>query len=95
MKYNFNNKKIDNKIDLGRYEWEVFEELIKHDGQPVTAKALADVICEKYYYSDKVSRVPTENSLRGIICRMNKKLDGLIKCKRGFGYYILEDIKIM
>ena len=95
MIYNFNNKKIDNKIDLTRIESEIFEELIKLNGQPVKTKELTNIIYEKYCLTKINPQDPSDESIRTWICKINKKANKIIKNRPYFGYYIDEEIKMM
>lgn len=82
MEYNFKSKKINNEIKLANNEAKVVELLIKMDGEPIKATAMADII--KCGTSKK--------SIRASICRINRKTNGLIKNRVKVGYYI-EEIK--
>lgn len=93
MYYDFNIKRINNSIELTKLEWEIFEELIKFDGHPILLKKLTDIIFEKYCVTKINAQDTCESSIRTYIYRLNKKTNRVIKCKRGFGYYIEEEIK--
>lgn len=95
MEYDFKTKKINKNIELTRIECEIFEELIKFNGQPISAKMLVDIIYKKYCITYINIQDPSENCIKVWICRLNKKINKIIKCKRGLGYYIEEEIKIM
>ena len=90
MLYNFNTKTLNGSIDLAMNEWKIIELLIKMNGQVINAEKIADMLYEKYPQNENVSW----NSVRASICRINKKINGLIKNKVNVGYYIDEEIKI-
>lgn len=89
MIYNSNLKRIDNKIDLTISEAKILETLLKYNGRPITLYK----IVEEIHIDSKFKHIE-EGSIRVYTAKLNKKIGGIIKNKRCFGYYIEEEIKI-
>lgn len=88
-------RKLLNGIELTKLQWQIFEVLLEHINEPLSANDISNILCDKYYISGINSAITDYRSVRAHISRLNKKSNGLIKRKYYAGYYIEEDIKIM
>lgn len=86
--YDVKLKKI-NEEELTFNQMRIFEVLLKHDEEYISAKQ----ICEEMYKRD-FSDLMSEKTISVHISRINKKFPHLIRNRRQVGYYILEEVKI-
>ena len=94
MIYDITNKKV-NDVELTKTEWQILEILIECKGGYTSAKEIANIMYDKHYISGENSRITDTDNIRLHISVINKKTNGLIKCRRLYGYYFDEDVEII
>ena len=87
MKYNSKLKIIDDNVFLTPLEFMIFETLLKSKGEYLQPKEIQRYIINEFGVTVSL------NNIKVHICRINKKVNGLITNRPCYGYYINKKIK--
>lgn len=86
-------RKMVNGVQLSKTEWQIFEMLIEHKDDPLTANQISNLLTDKYYVTAINCHIISKESIVVHMKNINKKLNNIIQHENSLGYYIGEEIE--